>query len=330
MRRVRTEIHALGPTWNDTVLWYAKAVEALNARALTDKTSWLYMAAIHGFDAGLWRSFNLIGQGAALPPTAEQDTYWNQCQHQTWYFLPWHRAYLMTFEDVLRAWITAQPGAPADWALPYWNYSAAASAANPNPLNLPDAFTQAQLPDGTDNPLRIQARYGAGVAARDANLAPALLDDTFVGAGESGGAPGFGGPETTFSHAGDDGGRLEDEPHNLVHVDVGGQDANGEGGLMSDPRTAAADPIFWLHHANIDRLWQVWLDRAPATNVNPTSADWLNGPADQTFHLYDGTGADRPSNPTDVINLVGTVYSYDDVSDPLPGQTRRGNRLAAL
>lgn len=33
--------------------------------------------------------------------------------------------------------------------------------------------------------------------------------------------------------------------------------------------TAALDPIFWLHHANIDRLWQVWLDR-DASHANPT------------------------------------------------------------
>ena len=40
-------------------------------------------------------------------------------------------------------------------------------------------------------------------------------------------------------------------------------------GWMGSFFTAGLDPIFWLHHANIDRLWQVWLDQDPA-NVNPT------------------------------------------------------------
>lgn len=42
---------------------------------------------------------------------------------------------------------------------------------------------------------------------------------------------------------------------------------------MGDPVTAALDPIFWLHHANIDRLWEVWLGDN-AEHVNPTDAKW--------------------------------------------------------
>ena len=244
-------------------------------------------------------------------------------------FLPWHRAYLLTFEDVLRAWITAQAGAPQDWALPYWNYSAPASPANPNPLAIPDAFVAQTLPDGSQNPLLVQARYGQGVVARDADLSDAMLDETFLGAAQDGGIPGFGGPDTPFSHFGEDGGWLEDKPHNLVHDDVGGQDAQGGGGLMSDPRSAAVDPIFWAHHANIDRLWEVWR-RRDAQDVNPADPAWLGGPQDRPFRLYDGQGVDRPSNPQDVLNMIGQIYDYDDLADPMQGDTRRGRRLAAL
>src|SRR6516164_1482375 len=49
-------------------------------------------------------------------------------------------------------------------------------------------------------------------------------------------------------------------------------------GLMSNPTMAALDPIFWLHHANIDRLWEVWLKR-PSGHVNPTQdSAWMDGP----------------------------------------------------
>ena len=60
--------------------------------------------------------------------------------------------------------------------------------------------------------------------------------------------PGFGGviPDQYF-------GLAEQEPHNWVHVDVG-----GDFGEMRSPATAGRDPIFWLHHANIDRIWEMW------------------------------------------------------------------------
>jgi tyrosinase len=43
--------------------------------------------------------------------------------------------------------------------------------------------------------------------------------------------------------------QLETAPHNPVHDLIGGEMAN-----MTSPR----DPIFYLHHANIDRLWHAW------------------------------------------------------------------------
>lgn len=43
--------------------------------------------------------------------------------------------------------------------------------------------------------------------------------------------------------------QLEYAPHNQLHNLIGGEMAN-----MTSPR----DPIFYLHHANIDRLWHAW------------------------------------------------------------------------
>ena len=59
--------------------------------------------------------------------------------------------------------------------------------------------------------------------------------------------------------AGGPSGNLESNPHNQVHVDVGGNSPDGQTwGLMSDPGIAALDPIFYLHHCNIDRMWAAW------------------------------------------------------------------------
>ena len=45
-------------------------------------------------------------------------------------------------------------------------------------------------------------------------------------------------------------------PHNTIHTAVGGR-----GGTLSTVSTAAHDPIFWLHHCNVDRYFYNWMLR---------------------------------------------------------------------
>jgi tyrosinase len=35
----------------------------------------------------------------------------------------------------------------------------------------------------------------------------------------------------------------------------------GTYGQMGDPFASPADPIFWMHHANLDRVWWSWQKR---------------------------------------------------------------------
>lgn len=53
--------------------------------------------------------------------------------------------------------------------------------------------------------------------------------------------------------------------HGWVHVAVG-----GESGEMSTARSPQ-DPLFWLHHANVDRLWARWQERHPRQRPRNTS-----------------------------------------------------------
>ncbi|MEY2441951.1 MAG: tyrosinase [bacterium] len=55
-------------------------------------------------------------------------------------------------------------------------------------------------------------------------------------------------------------GLLEMDPHNTMHIWIGGcpHGLGGQQGYMLANLTAAFDPIFWAHHANIDRLWARW------------------------------------------------------------------------
>ncbi|MFI4974747.1 MAG: tyrosinase family protein, partial [Caulobacterales bacterium] len=332
MTHTRQNIWTLpGGTWDPIIEWYAKGVGALQARPLGGRTSWRFLAAMHGFAPQMWTQQGYLGAADALPPASDQSTFWKQCQHQTWYFLPWHRGYLGAFEQIVRAAIVIL-GGPATWALPYWNYS---DTTNPDATTLPTAFSQPTMPGGAPNPLYVTARYGAGTSPitlppADVTLG-ALAQPLFAGT-NAGASTGFGGPKTLFHHGGGNGnGRLESQPHNLVHSDVGGQSANGDPGLMSDPDIAALDPIFWVHHANIDRLWEVWLKRNPA-HLNPTLAQWLTGPANRTFTVPSVAGAPTQYAAKDMLDTQAPNldYVYDDTSDPLAGVHRVAARLANL
>jgi tyrosinase len=288
--RVRRDVYKLE---DDTLAWYARTVAAMQKRPLKDPTSWEYQAAIHG-----------------LFPNAQDRHNWDQCQHQTWHFLPWHRGYLAYFEQIVQAAIT-QLGGPSDWALPYWNYS---DSSNPQARELPPAFRQEHMDDGSDNPLFVSKRALNGGGSLDAkDVRPDALKEDQFEADPDGGSSGFGGPATGFLHGGGKNGQLENRPHNAVHVALGG---GPEGdGLMGNPDTAALDPIFWLHHANIDRLWEIWRTLDPG-NVNPTSAAWLTA---VPFRLHDADGNPITFTAQQMLDTKSAPplsYRYDSLDDP--------------
>jgi len=51
------------------------------------------------------------------------------------------------------------------------------------------------------------------------------------------------------------------------------------GGIMNNTSTSPTDPIFWLHHAEVDRLWQI-CGRRTLPWVRPSTAptaSWTRG-----------------------------------------------------
>src|SRR5262249_21513212 len=317
MAYTRKNVWELGGDWADPILWYARGVKAIKARRLNESTGWRFYAAIDGIDQDLWRQLGYLSSGDPMPISGDTETYWNQCQHGSWYFLPWHRGYLIAFEAVVRDAVV-KLGGPSDWALPYWDYF------KPKQDALPSAFASANWPDGDgDNPLYVPQRYGPNndgsvyVPVSTINL-NALADPDFSGLA-SGGSPGFGGVNTGFSHSGRVHGGIETQPHDWVHGLVGGGDPQSNlPRLMSDPDTAGLDPIFWLHHANIDRLWEVWRNN-PATHVDPADANWVNGPlvvGGSTFALPMPGGVSWTYTPGQMSDLSQLNYTYDDVSPP--------------
>jgi len=320
-------------TWEPTLLWYAKAVGEMSSRPATDPTSWRYQAGIHGYKA---KTDPFAAKGP-VPGAVVRRKFWGKCQHGTWFFLPWHRMYLGYFERIVRAAVV-KLGGPSDWTLPYWNYS---DTSNPTARALPPAFREKKLPDGAPNPLYtidgIDVLRAPGVnAGKLAVLPPAdvaisgCLAETFFSpkSDVTTGDLGFGGPATAANHDGTVFGpdSVETRPHNAVHVDVGGQWTQGGktfDGWMIDPDTAALDPIFWVHHANIDRLWSVWKDLDPAhanpsgsVNVHGKSISWATA---VKFAFHDETGAVVSLTPGQMVDTRAKpfFYDYDDTKSPV-------------
>lgn len=320
-----------GGTFNNPdLLWYARAVGEMQSRALNDETSWWFFAGIHG------HNWNNLPTPPTIPtspqPTSgQQSQFWNQCQHGTWFFLPWHRGYLYALENVLRGIIQAK-GGPADWALPYWNYF-----GPNNQYQIPPAFTAPTLPDGSPNPLLVNARYGP---QNNGNVFIPLTawninQNCQKDASFEGDQPDYyGGSATGFEHSGyADRGSIEDNPHNIVHVAIGGQNpTTGRGGLMSVPDTAGLDPVFYMHHCNIDRMWAEW---NASGKTNPQDNSWLNGPTatgDRKFYMPNPDQSAWEFTPQMVNSISQLDYTYEEISsvDVRPLFSRKAKRLRRI
>lgn len=306
--RTRKNVFTLIDTqgqWHPDLLWYARAVVEMKKRPIADPTSWRYQAAIHDYA----RQFDpLAAPTDVLPSAAERQKFWGQCQHFSWFFLSWHRIYLFYFEQIVSATIKQLNG--PEWALPYWNYS---DSNNPDARRLPPAFRAELTPDQEPNPLLVAQRNpgcnsGLVIADEfDIDISECLAEPAFVAQG-TGGNPGFGGPQTGFNHGGGNAvGKIEMTPHGSMHMAVGG--------FMGAFNTAGLDPLFWLHHCNIDRLWTVWLRRNPV-HRNPSQALWRDG---VKFAFRDAAGNVAEHTSSQVVDTTATplLYDYDDVSDPI-------------
>ncbi len=68
----------------------------------------------------------------------------------------------------------------------------------------------------------------------------------------------FGSPKTLGHGTLTGFGVLEGQPHNNVHNFVGGWSGPINHGGFMQANLSPVDPLFWLHHSNIDRLWDLW------------------------------------------------------------------------
>lgn len=307
---LRRDVSTLGRGWNKTLVNYALAVRALSQLPFDNRNSWRFLSAMHGFNAQKWRAVGLLSGAEQVPADIDGD-YGNQCQHASWYFLPWHRGYVGAFEAIVAAKVRELTG--DEWSLPYWNYL---DSTNPDARKLPQAFLEDTMHDGTENPLKFyhgkEIRNPAITAikpqARDKFDLDSMKENDFL-VGNQGGIGFGGGISGGFIQFGNWTGDLERNPHNIVHVLVG-----LGGGWIGDPITAGADPLFWLHHCNIDRLWQAWMGAPGKHMVNDQR--WNNGPADRAFIMpvVGGNMAGVEFDARDGLSGGKFFPAYDDLT----------------
>lgn len=225
--------------------------------------------------------------------------------HYGWWFLPWHRAYLIHVERTLQEAIN-EPSL----TLPYWDWVTAPT--------LPKSAFAPTYRKGNDmvvNPLFDDQRFGPvgqGAAVNFADLgAPGKTEQELLGVDTF---ENFAGGQPDDKHTRRPG-FLEATPHTYIHRAVGYDQANNRVGLMT-VGMAPLDPVFFLHHANVDRLWTAWV-KAGGRRTNPTDPAWLEHsfafPETRTFKLVDYR----------IVDLTGTEgsaghYRYDRETTAAP------------
>ena len=95
--------------------------------------------------------------------------------------------------------------------------------------------------------------------------------------------------------------RLDQNPHFFTHIAIGGD--------MADFATVGGDPIFYLHHCNLDRIWESWNRLG---NSNPTDPKYLNRKF--TFADRNGKRVDMPVSAGNRTSQLG--YEYDSYAKP--------------
>ena len=296
--RVRRDVQSLlaeGDSGRRVLDDYALGIEAMRRRDSgpeepQDPLSWRFQAAIHGL--------------AGVRPSVDHPKLWATCRHNSWFFLPWHRVYLWAFERIVQHHIGDD-----GWSLPYWDYTKRddeSSRILPEPFRVPQQGNE--LYTSKRDPAKNAPEQPTPIDFDHATADDALKIGQFALKGENPEATFAGGVVEDVTPVQSARGSLEGTPHGWVHGDVG-----GDSGLMSAFQTAGLDPIFWLHHANIDRLWDVWI-KLYGADALPDGDAWLQ----TKFPYFDLDGTKKKRAVGDILASEDLGYVYESTDPPAP------------
>lgn len=266
---------------------FASAVAAMKARSETDALSWTWQWYTHFVRGTTTKSAEISRMfGATVSPQSTlASEMWNTCQSHAGqnanHFLPWHRMFVFYLEQIVR-----QVSGRADFTLPYWNYT------SHDPAKRGVVPLQFRMPaDPVFGPLYRADRTTLANSGQPihANQPGDAMDiSTAMATQNYSSISGVQG----FCRAIDSG------IHGRIHV------LTGTSKNMGAVPYAAQDPLFWVHHSNIDRLWVSWNRNGGA---NPATGTWLNN----TFVFVDGNGQRVAGRLRDFFDSTALGYGYD-------------------
>ncbi len=226
-----------------------------------------------------------------------------KCLHHVPPYNPWHRAYLLSFENALRS----VPGCE-DVTLPYWDIT----------TPFPDVLTSPPF-DRYTLPQKIGEGYPEGYTTERNfyDLIQKILEEKDVS----------GKIERALRQAEweDFHGLLAGARHNTI---IAAHDSghNAIGPTMEHQEVASFDPVFWFFHANWDRLFWLWQTKVGATTVSGLlstiesyeSRAFFDG-KDPRLKILDPFTSSLGLDTISVIDLVNSLgVDYEPPSRPSP------------
>lgn len=262
--------------------------------------SWYYQGAIHNIPTEINGKNKLCG---VYQTSKDKLWAWADCTHNgstnaSLNFLLWHRLYTWHLEKIVR-----ELSGKKDFAMPYWNYGGLQSVDN----------TMAKEIRDPSSSLYEAARYS--ILNNGKPMMPDQVRSIQLALNELKTNPRFGG-DFGFSK------KLEGAPHGFMHNLIGGGYANPKetyynqiyqrnmSGLMANVNSAGFDPVFWLHHSMVDRIWESW--DASVYGRRPSLAELKANPWPYEFIAPNG---DRITyTMEEVYKIVFNLdYRYDNL-----------------
>jgi hypothetical protein len=285
-----TRYDAASPEGRAMLEIYAVAVARMMSLPASDPLSWIFQWNLHAIRNDRSHAAELAASGPGTDP-ALAAVLWDTCEahfnpRRTDFFLPWHRLFLWRTERIVRR-LTGE----ARFTMPYWNYGGPASRALPPEFRKPGdpfwaALYRADRNPGVNDGEPIDKNGEASIDL--AAMMSAAYRDT--GTGDAG-----------FSF------NLDNAPHAAVHIDIGTR-RRGMGAVA----WSLNDPIFWLHHSSIDRIWASW-NRTGGRN--PREPGFLAA----TFAFIDENGRLARSACANAMATASLGYGYDRYLERPPG-----------
>lgn len=235
------------------------------------------------------------------------------CSHRQEAFPGWHRAYLLELENALREADKAL-GGDGNVALPYWDWT---------DRSLDDLFPEdirkefPRMPDNffedPDHPLQRYDFDNASDRELKHKLRQTRIDTMVVNCLLE---------DEHFKHASASWSRdtSVESPHDQIHVAVGWP--------MTSVAYAAFNPIFWLHHCNVDRIYEKYIEMEKDSHQEFMSfqnmreeqgeANLYENPYEPFKHPVTG----EPFMPSDQFDTRALGFVYDELP-PTPADQMR-------